>query len=288
MEFDFEKNPTVETIDVVPEKYRGLYAEISEGENAGHFQLTDSAKGIVTDYTGLAKTAAGLRQEKKGASDESAKRRHELKTITDAATSFGIEIGEEGLVPALEAFITGLQEKVKGGSAMKIDLDKIKAQFTQQLADAKADNEKAQAGMLGTLNKHMVVGDSKAAISEAKGSVPLLLPLIQAQCVVVPDEDGDYVVRVKDPDAPDKFRLNAQGNPLTIKELVAEMKTKEEFARAFESESKGGTGSVPGSTARPQQTQRSAQGQGEMSAVDKIKAGLKKGQARSGHGAGAL
>ena len=29
MEFDFEKNPTVETMEVVPEKYRGLYAEIT-------------------------------------------------------------------------------------------------------------------------------------------------------------------------------------------------------------------------------------------------------------------
>lgn len=286
MEFDFEKNPVVETLDIVPEKYRGLFTEVSEGDNAGMFSLSDAAKGLVTDYTGLARTAAGLRQEKKGASDESAKRRHELKTITDAATSFGIEIGEEGLVPALEAFITGLQEKVKGGSALKIDLDKIKSQFAQQLADAKTDNEKAQAGMLSTLNNHMVVGDAKAAIAEAKGSVPLLLPLIQSQCVVVPDEDGDYVVRVKDPDG--TYRLDAAGNPLSIKGLVAEMKTKEEFARAFESESRGGTGSIPGSTSRPQQTQRSAQGQGEMSAVDKIKAGLKKGQARSGHGAGVI
>lgn len=278
MEFDFEKNPTVETIEVVPEKYRGLYAEITEGDNTGHFALSDAAKGLVTDYAGLARSAAGLRQEKKTASDESAKRRHELKGVTDTLTGLGVEIGEEGMNPAIEAFVASLQDQVKGGAKHQVDLDKIKLQFAQQLADSKTDNEKSQAGMLSTLERHMVIGDATAAIAEAKGSIPLLLPLVKSQCVVVPNDDGtDYVVRIKDPDG--TYRLDAAGNPLTIKGLVGDMKTKEEFQRAFESEAKGGGGSPPGAMQRT--TAQRAGGQVELTSVEKIRAGLKKGQARS-------
>ena len=277
MEFDFEKNPTVETIEVVPEKYRGLYAEITEGDNVGQFALTDSAKGLVTDYSGLARSAAGLRQEKKTASDESATRRHEIKGITDSLTGLGVEIGDEGMIPAIEAFVASLQDQVKGGAKHQVDLDKIKAQFAQQLVDAKADNEKSQSGMLSTLTRHMVIGDAKAAIAEAKGSIPLLLPLVTGQSVVVPNDDGtDYVVRIKDPDG--TFRLDAAGNPLTIKGLVGDMKTKEEFQRAFESEIKPGTGSPPGAMNRSTQQRAGAT---ELTSVEKIRAGLKKGQARS-------
>lgn len=278
MEFDFEKNPTVETIEVVPEKYRGLYAEITEGDNTGHFALSDAAKGLVADYAGLARSAAGLRQEKKTASDESAKRRHELKGVTDTLTGLGVEIGDEGMNPAIEAFVASLQDQVKGGAKHQVDLDKIKLQFAQQLADGKLDNEKSQAGMLATLERHMVIGDAKAAIAEAKGSIPLLLPLVKGQCIVVPNDDGtDYVVRIKDPDG--TYRLDAAGNPLTIKGLVTDMKTKEEYQQAFESEAKGGGGSPPGAMQR-QVTQR-AGGQAELTSVEKIRAGLKKGQARS-------
>ena len=284
MDFDFEKNPTVETIEVVPEKYRGLYSEITEGDNTGHYGLSEAAKGLVTDYTGLARSAAGLRQEKKTASDESATRRHELKSVNESLTALGVEIGEEGMIPAIEAFVAGLQEQVKGGKTHQVDLDKIKAQFATQLADSKTDNETSQAGMLATLEKHMVIGDATAAIAEAKGSIPLLLPLVKGQCVVVPNDDGtDYVVRIKDPDG--TYRLDAAGNPLTIKGLVTDMKTKEEYQRAFESESKGGSGSPPGSMKTPA-TNRAA-GQGEMSSVEKIREGLKKGQARTGAGASA-
>ncbi len=277
MEFDFEKNPTVETMEVVPEKYRGLYAEITEGDNVGHFALSEAAKGLVTDYSGLARSAAGLRQEKKTASDESAKRRHEIKGVTDSLTGLGVEIGEEGMIPAIEAFVASLQDQVKGGAKHQVDLDKIKQQFAQQLADGKVENEKSQAGMLATLTRHMVIGDAKAAIAEAKGSIPLLLPLVTGQSVVVPSEDGtDFVVRIKDPDG--TFRLDAAGIPLTIKGLVTDMKTKEEFQRAFESEVKPGTGSPPGGMQR-QVSQRA--GTPEMTSVEKIRAGLKKGQAQS-------
>ena len=69
MEFDFEKNATVESIDAVPEKYRGLYVEITEGDNAGKFGVADHAKGIVGSYIGVNQSLNKSRGDKKTASD---------------------------------------------------------------------------------------------------------------------------------------------------------------------------------------------------------------------------
>lgn len=282
MEFDFEANQTMETLDSVPEKYRGLYHQPEEGDNAGKFVLSDAVSGIVGDYVGLAKSAAGLRQEKKSASDESAQRRHSLKTIEDTLTGLGVEIGEEGAAPAIEAFIGDLQDKVKNGQSVKVDLEKLKRQFEAQAEEIRNESKAENEGMMNTLRKHMVNGAAKAAIADHKGSVDLLLPHVQSQSDVVKDDSGEYVVRIKDPDG--TYRINGAGVFMGVEDLVAEMKTKEAFARAFESESKGGTGSEPGSMQRP--TPRQNQ-ETEMSPTDKIKAGLKKGQHQRGYGTAA-
>lgn len=281
MEFDFEKNAVVESLDGVPDDYKGLYAEVAEGDNAGKFAIIDSAKGLVANYVGMAKSAAGLRQEKKSASDESAQRRVALTSINDAVTALGVEIGEEGVVPALEAFITDLQDKVKGGAQMKVDLDKIKKQFDQQLADGLATKDKELEGMMASLRKYMVAGAANAALAKHKGSVDLLLPHVMAQADMVKDDNGEYVVRVKDPEG--TYRINGSGAFMGVEDLVVEMKTKEAFARAFESEVPGGTGSKPGSMSKPAPRQDKT----EMTPAEKIRAGLKKGQHQSGFGAGA-
>ena len=278
MDFDFNTNQTVDSLDTVPEKYRGLYAEDTEGDNAGKFSLVEGARVIVADYTGLAKSAAGLRQEKKAASDESASRRVALKGIEDSLTGLGVEVGEEGVVPAIEAFIKDLQEKVKGGAALKVDMDKLKAQYDTRLAEGLSEKDKELEAMMGTLRKHMITGAANAAIAKHKGSVDLLLPHVQAQCDVVKDDSGEYVVRVKDPEG--TYRIGGDGSFMGVEALVADLKTKDAFARAFESEVPGGTGSKPGSMQRP--APRQTQNRDEMSPTEKIRAGLKKGQYVSG------
>ena len=278
MDFDFAANPTVESLEVVPEKYRGLFQE-GEGDNAGKFVVSPAAAGLVADYTGLAKAAAGLRQEKKSASDESATRRHALKSIEDSVTGLGVEVGEEGIVAAIEAFVTDLQQKVKGGESLKVDLGKIKAQFDQQLADGLKEKDGEVASMMAALRKHMITSAALAALAKQKGSAELLLPHVQSSCEVVKDDSGEYVVRVKDPEG--TYRINGSGAFMGVDDLVADLKTKDAFARAFESEEKGGTGSPPGALNR----QAPRQGR-ELSSTEKIRAGLKR-QERGGFGTAA-
>lgn len=266
MDFDFEKNGVVESLDTVPEKYRGLFAEGAD-DNKGKFVLTEAAKGIAADYSGMAKSAAGLRQEKKAAGDESATRRVALTGINDAVTALGVEIGDEGVIPAIEAFVTSLQDKVKGGAQMKIDLEKIKGQFAAQGDAAKAESQKELDSMMGSLRKYMVAGATHAALAKHKGSAELLLPHVMGQADMVKDDNGEYVVRIKDPEG--SYRINGSGAFMGVDDLVVEMKTKDAFSRAFESEVPGGTGSKPGSMQSKAPAQKT-----ELSSTQKIGAGL--------------
>lgn len=50
MDFEFLKNPTVDSIDKVPEQFRGFY-----GEGEGGYVLQDSFKGTATAVDGLNK-----------------------------------------------------------------------------------------------------------------------------------------------------------------------------------------------------------------------------------------
>ncbi len=69
--------------------------------------------------------------------------------------------------------------------------------------------------------------------------------------------------------------------------LVAEMKTQDAFSRAFKSETPGGAGVQPGSMSRQTISPQGVQGQ-ELSPIEKIRVGLKKGQAVQGHGGGQM
>lgn len=276
MDFDFEANASVDSIEGVPEKYQGLYVESDDGK----YVIADQFKGVVADYVGTAKALAGARQEKKKASDESAQRRLSLKAVEDFATSLGLEVGDEGVTTALEAFIKDLQEQVKGGKQVKIDLDKIKADFDKRLNETVAAKDKEIGERDAALSKHLVSNVATAALAKHKGSVELLLPHVQSHAEVVRDDNGEYSVRVKD--AEGSHRMNGSGGWMSIDELVAEMKTKDAFARAFESEVPGGTGSKPGSMQRPAPRQNQNR---ELSPTEKIREGLKKGQFQSGRGA---
>jgi hypothetical protein len=278
MEFDFEKHAIVEDVTTVPEKYRGLYVEITEGENAGKHQIGDFAKGIVEAYTGTNKALGSARGDKKTSSDESAQRRIALRVFEDLASELGLEVGDEGIATALQAHIDELVTKIKGGSDFKANVEKIKAEAAKQLEEAMNAKDKIIGEKTSALETHLIGDVATRALTEAKGSAELLLPHITGRCKVVED-DGKYVVRVVDPQG--DFRSNGKGGWMGVSALVEEMKGEDKFARAFESEAPGGGGTKPGSTAKPAPHQ-----QGEMTSTQKIASGLAKGQYRHGAGTG--
>lgn len=274
MEFDFEKNGTVSDLNAVPEAYRGLYVE-KDGEDGKVYSIADTVKPLVDAYAGTNKALNEARGNLKKANEESASRRVTKKAVVDFAKELGIEeVDESEPLGALKAHIDGLVEKVKGGQDIRINLDKIKQDHQKALAEAVASKDGEIAKKDAALTRYLVDQAATAALAQAKGSVELLLPHVKAHTKVVQDGD-DYVVRVVD--SAGDFRSNGKGGFMSVNDLVAEMKTQETFGRAFESEASGGTGAKPGSMHQRQQRE------GEpKSSVDKISAGLAKGQ----HGRG--
>jgi hypothetical protein len=271
MEFDFSKHGTVDTLDTVPETYRGLYAEAAAEDGKKVFKISDAAKGIVEAYTGTNGALVKARGDLKAANEESASRRVTKKSVLELAKGLGIEdVNEDEPIGSLKTFVDGLVEKVKGGADIKINLDKIKQDAEKRLAEAIEGERAKNVKMQGALERYLIDQQATSALAGAKGSVELLLPHVKAHTKVVADGE-DYVVRVVDPQG--DFRSDGKGGFMTVAGLVAEMKTQEAFGRAFESEKATGTGARPGSMERPVRRDPNA----DMSATDKIAAGLKKG-----------
>lgn len=280
MEFDFEANGTVESIDTVPEKYRGLYAEGAD-DNAGKHILSDAAKGLVADYLGVSKTLAGVRVDKKKVGDENAERRIATKAVDDFAASIGLDVGDDGVVVALKTFVEDLQGQVKGGKEIKINLDKVQAEADKRVATVTETKDAELTDMRGALHKHLISDAASRALAEHKGSMDLLLPHVVNACKVVRNPDtGEYAVTVLDDEGASRF--DSAGGLMGVAGLVAEMKTKEKFERAFDSEAKPGTGAKPGSMNRP--VMKTGAGDRELSPTEKIRIGLQKGQAKDGRG----
>jgi len=269
-EFDFEKNQTVENLDGVPEKYRPLYVEVTEGDDAGKFQIGEQFQGIVGDYSGTAKALNQTRADKKKASDESAQRRQALKAFESIMEELGIE-EDSRTADGLKAKIDELVESAKSGKELKVSLDNVKKEMTKKHEQELAAKDEEISKRDKALTKHLVNDVAVRALTNAKGSVELLLPHVQAHTKVMRNEDGEYVVRVTDEQG--EVRFNGAGNPMSVEDFVADMKTKDTFARAFESEEKGGTGTTPGSTSRPNSQQRGGE---DKSSIDKISSGLEK------------
>lgn len=284
MDFTFKDNSTVADIAGVPEKYRGLYAA-GEGDNEGKFTLIPAATGIVADLLGNQETLLGVRNDKKKVTDENAERRLASKAIEEFAQSVGLEAGDEGMMAALKVFVDDLQGQIKGGKEIKINMDKVNAEADRRVATVTDTKDAELAEMRAALSKHLVSDAASRALAEHKGDIELLLPHVLAACKMVRKDSGDYGVTVLD--AQGDARLDSAGGFLGVSGLVAEMKTQEKFGRAFESEAAAGAGSQPGSMSRSH-ARPGTQDQQNLTPVQKIALGLKKGQAVDGRGGSTL
>lgn len=82
-----------------------------------------------------------------------------------------------------------------------------------------------------------------AAIAAAKGSIDLLLPHVLKNTRTV-ERNGKFAVDVID--AEGNVRIaDAKGTPMGLADLVAEMREKDTFARAFDGEGHTGSGKQP-------------------------------------------
>ncbi|QYW02109.1 virion-associated protein [Stenotrophomonas phage Sonora] len=250
---DFEFAP-VESLDKVPEQFRALYGQ-QAGED-GKFAVADSFKAVADSVNGFNKSNKTLRSQ--------------LKTSAVDLSP----LAEFGGTPAeiAEAVKNALSEAStnKNGDVQKqIDAAKagLLAGHTKELEKHTARNQALQTQLYGL----MVENAATAAVAELKGIPELLMPFIKNQVKVV-EENGEFKAQVVDGQG--EVRYGSTGSPMTIKELVGEMKSQEKYGRLFESEqqpNRGGGGFQPGA-GRTQNPGR--QPAADRSANDKISQGL--------------
>lgn len=255
MDYDFAKNNEVETLDAVPQDLRSFYKETD-----GKYKLDSENPAVNSAVSLLSKLNQTLKASRKEADGYKAKA-VDLSSLADyGSTPDEIKAGIE----------KKLEEMSTGNKDAKLNLEKIKADLAAGHAkDLEAKDTKVNA-LTNQLYSLMVENAATASISELKGNVKLLMPFIKDQVKVV-EEDGEFKVFVVDK-ANERRYSGTTGAPMTIKELVAELKANAEFGGAFMSEAPSGNGVKPGTATKPVKVPNEA----SQSPVSKIAAGLAK------------
>lgn len=268
MEFDFSTSTTVDKLDGVPADFHGLYKQGQDGK----YSLDSDHAGVKSAVAAVTRLNTALK-----ASRAEAKAAKGTKVDLTALAEFGDT--PETILTGFQTKLTEVNEQLKkkpGAEEMTRQLDKIKQDLAGQHSKDVTARDARITALTGQLHGLLVDNESKSALSEAGViDADLALPFVQRQ-VKVEEKDGKFSVSVVD-DAKDVRYSGVTGAPMTIRELVAEMKAKDKFAPLFKSEQKGGGGKAPGGTL----PRGGGKDTSQLSAIDKISQGLAKGQART-------
>jgi hypothetical protein len=208
-------NLTVDSLDGLDEATKSLY--VQEGDK---FKL--DVDGI-EDTSGL-KNALQAERKIANALDKKIKGYEKL-----------------GKTPEEIAELVEKQEQIDRSQAEKRgEFDKILAQVNEKNAQALKAKDETLAQMRKRLESELVDSKAIAAIAAAKGKTKLLLPLVKNQLRV--DENFNVIVLNADGETP---KVNDKGDPLTINDLVNEMRASEDYGAAFEGTGQSGSGTRP-------------------------------------------
>jgi len=125
------------------------------------------------------------------------------------------------------------QEAIKKGEWERLEkelIDKNSALASKHAADleaVKVENTNKLSAMEKSLIKNMLLRDLTEAISKAKGNIDILTPHVMGSLSVKTNEDGSYSTRVVDSNG--VVRTDTIGNPLSIDQLMDELKAKPAF-----------------------------------------------------------
>jgi hypothetical protein len=247
MDFDFSP---VDSVDKVPAQFKPLYSQ--QAGQDGKFTVDPNFAPIAEAINGFNKSNKTLREQ--------------LKTVKPTDLSPLAEYGDspESIAAAVQAKIAEASG-TKGVEVAK-QVDAAKAAIVEanrkELEKRDTRNQALQTQLYGLI----VDNAATAAVAELKGVPELLLPFIKQQVKVV-EQDGAFHAHVID--GKGEVRYGVTGSPMTIKELVVEMKAQEKYGRLFESETPPGGGFRPGGGTQPRQPTQEAK-----SATSKIAAGL--------------
>jgi F0F1-type ATP synthase membrane subunit b/b' len=263
MEFSFNENQSVDSdqfATVVPADFQGLYVE----KDGKHVLDTENpvTGAAVSAVTRLNKSLVASRAEAKALKGKTA----DLSVLSEFGdTPEAILEGMQGKIDEIKA-----ASKTKGGEELERRVSKIKEDLQTAHNSEKEGLTKRIEALTGQLYEHLVTSAATSALAEAKAiDVDLVLPHLVGQ-IKVSEEDGKFVVNVVD-GAGDPRYSGTTGAPMTVDELVGEMKGNKKYEPLFASEAHTGGGGQPTHRAGVRVPQ------GEKTSLQKIAAGVQQG-----------
>lgn len=268
MEFDFNKSQTVETLEAVPVDFRGLYAEAD-----GKFKLATDDPKVGSAVSAVLRLNQSLNSERTGHDKTRAK-------VVDLGglSEYGSTVEEilEGFNAQVETLKKGA--KNKGAEDLDRQVTKIKEDLAKTHTTEKEALGNRITALTGQLHGLLVTNTATTALTAAGAlDAELVLPHLNTQ-VKVSEEEGKFNVHVVDK-AGDTRYSGTTGSPMSISELVLEMKANDKYKPLFKSEAPAGGGKGP--TQRRQQT-IPGQGQEDLTPQQKIAKGLAAGNYEHG------
>ena len=225
-------NAVVTDIESVPEEVRSFYKPSEDGTK--HILDVQGAEGYELENTSALRSALG--KERQSVADLSKR----LKTY-------------DGLDPdAARTALSKVEEIASFDPEQKVQeaLEQRQKQLLQKHAQEIENVQKERDVLLSELEQNLITSAATKAIANSKGSVDLLLPHVKNQTRMRRLETGQYIAEVVDSAGTPRIG-DAQGNPMTIPQLIEEMKTSEAFMRAFEPSGATGTGATGTTSSAP-------------------------------------
>ena len=119
------------------------------------------------------------------------------------------------------------------------EFEQVKQKMLEQFEAEKNEIVEGKTKLMGQLEGMMVDSAIISAINEANGNAKLLTPLMKQRVQAV-DKDGEIAVKVFDKEG--KPAVNGKGEPLTINDLIDELKSDDDYAGAFNASGLSGGG----------------------------------------------
>ncbi len=216
----------LDSVDALSEELRKEYKKRDDGKWV--LEVTPVGGLELSDTAGL-KTALG-------------KERANAKTAAEKLVAFG-----ELDPAAAKAALAKVKEMADWDPEKKV-AEKVQArekQLIEKHEAAVAALEKERDSVSTELQRNLITNTAITALQSAKGSVKLLLPHVERQAKMRRTETGQFAVDVIGADGNPRVGDSA-GNPMTIAQLVEELKGSKDFAAAFEGAGATGSGTAGG------------------------------------------
>lgn len=239
---DFAFPDTVDDINTVPERARGLYTQ-------------DGDKFKFTDVGGLKNSLNSTRQERDAAN----------RAARDAAAYKALGKTPEEIKALMDAANAAEEEANKAAG----NWDVLKQQMTENHNNALAEKDKRVKKLETSLEHSLIDSGLQMVLSDPGiGGDPLfLLPHMRGRVKLEETDDGFKPVVLRSDGSP---MLNKDNQPANLKDLASEFRGDERFAVAFKGLNKSGGGGTGGGNGGGGEAGSGPKKRSEMSMIEKV------------------